>query len=255
MTLQCMQVIPTNSQQLYAVWFLCAPPAFLSMTEWGPEKRGIIPSIFVSALWWRGSSTVLQQSSAKHHRAEVSPSWYWTYGIHYTSMLPTEAESALNYGRFMVILPEESNLKQVQHHQEMTPVTCSFKGISASRWKYSLAETITHSSGYFFLYCWLLGVAFPLVTFRTSNILLKIPTIPTFCSKTSRSLLKWMNSRDEMPAFPSITTEIIHSISKAAACKSCSIAGTPMGIQCLWKSRKGKNNRLQRSWRGYWWMK
>lgn len=137
------------------------------------QKREIIPSIFVSALWRRGCSVLLRQSSAKHRRAEESPSWYWTCRIHYTGFLPTEAESGLKYASFMVVLPEESNLKQVQHHQEMRPLTWSFKGIWASRWKYSLAETTSHSSGYYSLYYWLLGVAFPLI----------ISALPTFAQK------------------------------------------------------------------------
>lgn len=143
------------------------------MIEWGLEKHKIIPSIFVSALWWRGCSTLLRPSSAKHRRAEESPSWYWTCRIHYTGFLPTDAESALNYAGFMVILPEKTNLKQVQHQQEMRLVTWSFKGIWASQWRYSLAETTPRSSEYSSLYYWLLGIAFPLV----------ILALPTFAQE------------------------------------------------------------------------
>lgn len=147
------------------------------MTERGPEKCEIIPSIFVSAVWQWGCNTLQRQSSAKHHSAEESPSWYWTCRIHYTGFSPTEAESALNYSGFMVILPEESNLKQVQHHQEMRPVTWSLKGIWASRWKYSLAETTPHFLGYSSLYYWLLGIAFPLVISALLTYVQKFPDL------------------------------------------------------------------------------
>lgn len=85
-------------------------------------------------------------------------SWYGTCRIHYPCCLPTEAESAHNYSGFMVISPEESNLKQVQHHQEMRPVTWGFKRIWASRHKYNLAENTQHSLGHSSL-C---GTVFPL---------------------------------------------------------------------------------------------
>lgn len=118
-------------------------------------------------------NTVLRWFLAKHHRAEEIPSWYGPCRIHYPCSLPTEADSALNYSGFMVILPEESNLKQVQHHQEMRPVTWSFKRIWASKYKCNLAENTPHSSGYSSLYCWLLGTVFPLV----------VSTPPTFDKK------------------------------------------------------------------------
>lgn len=143
------------------------------MTERGPKKCETFPNIFASALWRRGCSTLLRQSSAKHRRAEESPSWCWTRRCHYTSFLPTEAESALSYAGFVAILPEESNLKQLQHHQEMRPVTGGFKWIWASKWKYSLAKTTPCSSGYSSLYYWLLGVAF----------LMDVSALPTFAQK------------------------------------------------------------------------
>lgn len=58
-----------------------------------------------------------------------------------------------------------------------------------------------------------------------------------------------------MPAFPSISTEVIHWISKAATFKFHSISEAPVGIQCLWESSKEQNHRLKTNCRGYWWKK
>lgn len=100
-------------------------------------------------------------------------------------------------------------------------------------WKYS------HSLGHSSLYYWLLATVFP-VYFSPSNIWFKI----------SRSLIELMNLGYKMPAFPSISTEIIHSISKAATCKSHSISAAPVGIQWLWESNKEQKHRLKTNCRG-----
>lgn len=96
----------------------------------------------------------------------------------------------------------------------------------------------------------LLGTLLPLLLITCNSFSPVYSSPSNIWLKISGSLIELMNLGDKMPTFPSISTEIIHCISKAATCKSHSISAAPVGIQWLWESNKEQNHRLKTNCRG-----
>lgn len=86
MTLQCVQMIPIDTLVCFNVLFLLSQD--LSMIGWLKNNQHLCFCMMAKLL-----HALSKWSSAKNHRAEEIPWWYWTCRINYSSFMPTKAKS------------------------------------------------------------------------------------------------------------------------------------------------------------------